>query len=161
MSEEARISLGEFRRIFIRTGEKAGWLERIEGDEVVLTEAGWTDDESGGPPMTPKRSGAGGDVDLIEVLRELGQGLRATDDLGNTIPEDWSDRRYWFWETDDHGKKGIARSDKIRGPSGRAALSTDRTRWRFCEEHKDWEISRRRITSKQALRWALEARRHD
>lgn len=74
---------------------------------------------------------------------------------GDTTAADWNDREYWFWLTDDHGREGIARTPKQFGGSGRA-LSPGRIRWRFCDEHNDWEVSRRRITGRQARRWANE-----
>lgn len=67
---------------------------------------------------------------------------------GDTTPADWDGTRFIFYAVDDHGKEGIARKP-ITGKD-----RSDEVVYVFCEEHKDFEVRRRRITAAEALLWA-------
>lgn len=73
---------------------------------------------------------------------------------GETSAEDWDDERYLFWLTDDHGKPGLARSER------KGRKNPDRVAYVFCEEHKDFEPRRRRISAAQALDFVARGAAH-
>lgn len=80
-------------------------------------------------------------------MNDKADGLMENRLPGDTAREDWSGRRYTFFAVvDPHtGKQtGLAREGRTRA----------RERYVYCPEHKDFEVSRRRITPKEALRYA-------
>ena len=67
---------------------------------------------------------------------------------GETTAEEWNAKRFWFWLLIDHGNVvGMSRTEK-RGLA-------DRELYGYCKEHASFELTRRRITWKEAVRYAL------
>lgn len=70
---------------------------------------------------------------------------------GDTTTQDWDGKSWWFWRTDEHGKRGLARTTRVRGQR-----RPDSPRYVFCDEHNDWEARRFLISADTALAWALD-----